>query len=80
VRVACNLREIRGDRKLRHLAAQANVHPGALSEIERGIRLPRDTDVAALEQAYGAPWTAWYGRLATPIAQLDLATDEERTR
>jgi transcriptional regulator with XRE-family HTH domain len=60
VNVPCNLREIRGKRVLRHVAEEAGINPGVLSQIERGRMLPRDSQLEQLEAVYGAPVEAWY--------------------
>jgi transcriptional regulator with XRE-family HTH domain len=81
MRVRCNLRTIRermprkpnGDPvSLRDIEAVAGVSPGVLSQIERGVMLPADRQIAGLEQAYGAPVTDWYG----PAVLLVLQEDE----
>jgi transcriptional regulator with XRE-family HTH domain len=58
--VACHLREIRGDRSLQDIADVAGVNRGALSDIERGFRLPHEDWVERLEEAYGEPPERWY--------------------
>lgn len=73
MRLACSLREIRGDRSLRDVAEQAAVNRGLLSDLERGRRLAPDRLVAALELAYGAPAHAWY----PPEVLLVIQRDEE---
>jgi transcriptional regulator with XRE-family HTH domain len=60
VKLHCKLRELRGDQSLRHLAAEAGISSGVLSQIEQGRALPRDRDLARLETAYGAPVEQWY--------------------
>jgi transcriptional regulator with XRE-family HTH domain len=60
VKVACRLAEYRGDESLRHLATRAGISAGVLSQIEQGRALPRDRDIAKLEQAYGHPIETWY--------------------
>lgn len=77
MRVACRLRDLRGDRSLRDIADLVGVSAGLLSEIERGIRFPRDADVPALERTYGAPAAAWYAEDAQPITTLALISDDE---
>jgi transcriptional regulator with XRE-family HTH domain len=77
VRVACRLRDLRGDRTLADLAAATGISQGQLSEIERGIRFPRDTDIPALEQAYGAEWQHWYRDVEAPLGQIALIPDDE---
>lgn len=73
MRLPCLLRVHRGDRKLRDLADQAGINAGDLSRIERGIMLPSDELVPALEDAYGVPWGLWY---APELQTLVLADDE----
>lgn len=70
-RLRCFLRELRGPRTLREQAAKAGVNHGELSRIEAGIALPRDEDVPALEQAYGAPITDWYHPLVLVALEFD---------
>jgi transcriptional regulator with XRE-family HTH domain len=62
MRVNCKLRRLRGDRSLRQVAELAGVSAGQLSQIEQGRALPRDRDIARLEEAYGAPAEQWYSR------------------
>lgn len=73
MRLACSLREIRGERSLRDVADVAGVNRGLLSDLERGRRLAPDRLVRALEQAYGAPPHAWY----PPEVLLVIQRDEE---
>lgn len=70
-RLRCFLRELRGPHSLREMARTADVPPGELSLIEQGQRLPRDSDVPALEAAYGAPLTSWYHPLALVAMEFD---------
>ncbi len=58
--LACKLREIRDGRTLRAIADASGVAVPTLSQIERGLMLPRDDQVAALELAYGIPLAEWY--------------------
>lgn len=58
--VRCLLREIRGDRPLSKIAEQSGLNRGALSDLERGLRLAPERWVEALEEAYGAPRQEWY--------------------
>lgn len=65
MRIACHLRTIRGDRTMKQIATAAeangaNVSQAVLSQVERGLMLPADPLVPALEAAYGAPITDWY--------------------
>ena len=58
--VECRLRDYRGDRTLRALEQLTGINKGLLSMIEAGRLLPRDRDIAALEQAYGHARSEWY--------------------
>lgn len=81
MRVACRLREIRGDRTLATIAAASGVNEGELSKIERGIALPRDAWLPALEGAYGAPRAEWWPAAFTGAdgqVLVALESDEER--
>lgn len=73
MRLRCHLREFRGDRTLRDIAALTGgeVSAGLLSEIERGRRLVPDEHVTALERAYGHELHDWY----EPRTLLVLETD-----
>ncbi|MEZ5101207.1 MAG: helix-turn-helix transcriptional regulator [Thermoleophilia bacterium] len=73
MKLACALREIRGDRSLRDVAETAGVNRGLLSDLERGRRLAPDRIVRALEVAYGQPAHAWY----PPEVLLVIQRDEE---
>lgn len=53
---------MRGERTLREIAEQSGVGQAALSQIERGLMLPKDDDVEQLEEAYGLPISEWYDR------------------
>lgn len=64
VRLDCRLREARGERKLVDLAAECGLNKGTLSAVERGTRLPLDSQVAVLERAYGIPVSLWYPGLS----------------
>jgi transcriptional regulator with XRE-family HTH domain len=81
MRLRCHLRDIRErmprkpDRKkvsLSDIAAASNVSGGVLSQIERGIYLPTDTQIPALEQAYGVPASEFW----PPRVLLVLEGDE----
>lgn len=72
MKVVCHLRQIRGSRTLAQISEQANVPVPALSQIERGVQLPRDTWLPGLEQAYGQPRHLWY----PPELLLVLQADE----
>lgn len=72
MRLVCHLRALRGERTLLELAAVAHVSEGDLSKIERGIALPRDDQLDALEQAYGAPRYEWW----PPQVLVALSGDE----
>lgn len=71
MRVACRLREIRGDRTLATMAAASGVAEAELSKIERGLALPRDLWLDGLEQAYGEPRHQWYPPELLLIFQRD---------
>jgi transcriptional regulator with XRE-family HTH domain len=47
------LRELRGTRKLKDVAAEAGVHYAYLSQLEHGRLLPRDKWIPGIERAYG---------------------------
>lgn len=72
MRVACHLRELRGDRTLKQISEVAGVAIAALSTIERGYQLPRDEWLDGLERAYGSPRSAWY----PPTVLLALSGDD----
>jgi transcriptional regulator with XRE-family HTH domain len=48
VRLPCHLRRIRGDRTLREIADQSGVNAAALSQIERGLMVPRNDQIEPL--------------------------------
>ena len=78
MRVQCRLRDLRGGRSLRQMEeatreAGHQVSAGILSQIERGVMLPTDAQVPALEQAYGAAATSWYDKWALLAIQSDEA-------
>lgn len=60
--LCCQLRPYRGTRTLREIADQSGVSVPALSQIERGILVPKDAEIVPLEDAYGAKITDWYDR------------------
>ncbi|MGH2715415.1 MAG: helix-turn-helix domain-containing protein [Thermoleophilaceae bacterium] len=66
MRLACRLRELREARELSladvkaALPAGVKASRGDLSRIERGMMLPPQKWVSALEAAYGAPSSSWY--------------------
>lgn len=81
MRLRCRLREIRehmprrDDGKpvtLTDIARRSGVSVGQLSLLERGIALPADSQLAALERAYGATIDTWYA----PKVLLVLEEDE----
>ena len=76
-RVATRLRELRGDRRLRAVAAELGVSPGLLSEIERGVRLPPDEWIGALERVYGAPLEEWYSAPLAPLLKRDDGSERD---
>jgi transcriptional regulator with XRE-family HTH domain len=70
VRVHCRLRELReklparpdGSRMaLSDMAKLSGVSAGVLSQIERGVMLPPDRQIPAIENAYGAALEDWFG-------------------
>lgn len=61
MRLRCKLRTIRGERTLGDISELTGINRGTLSMIELGRLLPKDDQVEALEQAYGAPAHQWYG-------------------
>ena len=80
MRLICHLRELRGKRTLAELARLAGVNDGELSKIERGVALPRDEQLAGLEQAYGAPRTAFYSEATLLAIQEDELAYLERSQ
>lgn len=74
MRLHCTLRVLRGKRSLRDMQLATGISGGELSRIERGILLPADTQVAALEHAYGAPSHEWYHPQALLVIQADDET------
>lgn len=60
MRFRCHLRTIRGERSLKTIAVECGVNQGDLSRIENGLQLPKDKDIPALVQAYGARVVDWY--------------------
>jgi transcriptional regulator with XRE-family HTH domain len=74
VRLRSRLKELRGRKPLREIAAESGVHRGTLSMIESGRLLPKDEHVEALERAYAAPRTDWYSAAGLLAIEED---DEE---
>lgn len=72
LKLVCHLRGIRGDRPITEIQEASGINRGTLSQIERGIMLPLDRQVASLEAAYGARVEAWY----TPRGLLAIQEDE----
>lgn len=62
--LVCHLREIRGDRSLTDVAADAGVSKATLSQIERGVMTPLEKHIAPMERAYGSPIVSWYSKRA----------------
>jgi transcriptional regulator with XRE-family HTH domain len=60
VRLRCHLREFRGKRTLKEIAAGSGVSMSVLSQLERGRMVPTDHEVAALEREYGKAIEFWY--------------------
>lgn len=71
MRLTCHLRELRGKRTLADLAAASGVAAAHLSQIERGIMLPRDDQLYAIGMAYGAAPTQWYSEIGLLAIQED---------
>lgn len=71
MKVRCYLREIRGRRPLKEIAAAAEVNHGTLSMIERGRLLPKDEWIEPLEAAYGQPFERWYHELVRRALEPD---------
>jgi transcriptional regulator with XRE-family HTH domain len=80
VRVRCNLRHLREQmpRKpgghavsLKDLERRSGVATSVLSQVERGVLLPLDRHLDALEEAYGAPVDSWYDARTLLILQAD---------
>jgi transcriptional regulator with XRE-family HTH domain len=69
----CHLREIRGDRPITEIQGASGINRGTLSQIERGLMLPLDRQIEALERAYGAPAEQWYSRAGLRAIQEDAA-------
>ena len=59
MRVDCRLRELR-DASLREVEDLTGINLARLSQFEAGRLLPRDSEIPALEQAYGASAAVWY--------------------
>lgn len=76
MRVHCHLREIRGRRSLRSVAAAAGRNHGELSLIELGRLFPKDEWLPLLERAYGRPRHDFY----PPEVLLLIQRDDERAR
>lgn len=72
MRVKCKLRMLRGEKSLRELAAATGISRGTLSRYERGIQLPTDAHVPALERAYRANATLWYA----PHVWIEIEADD----
>jgi transcriptional regulator with XRE-family HTH domain len=73
VRLSCRLRDLRGDRTVREVAAEAGVSASLISQLERGRALPKQDDVPGLERAYGAPAHSWWP--AVVVAAIDFTSD-----
>ena len=71
MKVRCYLREIRGRRPLRRIAADTGINRGTLSLVERGRMLPKDDWIERMEEAYGAPFDDWYPAAARRVLELD---------
>jgi transcriptional regulator with XRE-family HTH domain len=73
MRLRCHLREARGKRSIREIAAESGIDRGSLSQIERGQRLPLDDQVRAIERVYGIARTEFYDANGT----LAIVPDED---
>jgi transcriptional regulator with XRE-family HTH domain len=62
---------LRGKRSLRQLEAESGILRGTLSRIENGRLLPDDSQVAALEELYGAEASTWYDSRTLLAIQAD---------
>lgn len=62
MRLPCHLRVIRGERTMHSIARASGVNQGQISKIENGIALAKDSEIPALERAYGAKVEDWYPR------------------
>jgi hypothetical protein len=74
VKVRCYLRHHRGRCSLRDLTTIAGVkglNPGALSLIEQGRLIPRDSWIPSMEAVYGVPRTRWWPREVLTVLELD---------
>lgn len=74
MRVRCYLREHRARRSLSKIANAIDVKGlgvGQLSLIEQGRMIPKDSQMAALERAYGAPRSEWWPREVLLVLELD---------
>lgn len=80
MRLRCRLREIRESlprnpdgRKvaLSDMAERSGVGAASLSQIERGVMLPSDRQLAAIEEAYGAEITEWYSARVLVAIEAD---------
>lgn len=81
MRVRCKLRELRGRRSISEMARACAEHglkisSGSLSLLERGLMLPPDRQIEALQNAYGAPITDWY--MPGLLLELEHDPDDER--
>lgn len=73
MRLRCHLRQLRDGVSIREMADRTGIDKGYLSRYERGMEIPRDHHVQALESAYGAPARDWYA----PHVWLELHRDQE---
>jgi transcriptional regulator with XRE-family HTH domain len=81
VRVRCYLREHRARRSLSKIADAIDVKGlgvGQLSLIEQGRMIPKDSQMAALERAYGVPRSEWWPREVLLVLELDDEGTRER--
>jgi transcriptional regulator with XRE-family HTH domain len=60
VHLTTSLREIRGARSVKDIAAASGVNAASVRQIEQGRLLPKDSHIAGLERAYGVGVERWY--------------------
>jgi transcriptional regulator with XRE-family HTH domain len=81
--VRCHLREFRAALRnddgtkvsIEQLARRCGVSGGNLSMLERGMSLPLDRHLEALETAYGQTIDAWYDPRLLPWLERDPEDD-----
>jgi transcriptional regulator with XRE-family HTH domain len=72
----CRLREFRGRRTLREVAAVSGLPVSLLSQLERGRMVPTDAEIRQLEPAYGRLLRDWYDWRG-PLLVVDMDEEEE---